>query len=91
MAQRFVDIIIGYAQGNLVLTALFSAAIVWVVGLAVPGHGFLHHVRGDRRTGPHQVRVPDLAGQMSIFYCAVLAEVSPPTADRKSTRLNSSH
>src|ERR1700754_2409190 len=36
LAQRFADIIIGYTQGNLVLTALFSAAIVWVVGLAVP-------------------------------------------------------
>lgn len=36
LAQRFADIIIGYAQGNLVLTALFLAAMVWVVGLAVP-------------------------------------------------------
>src|SRR5262249_46155048 len=36
LAQRFADIIIGYAQGNLVLTALFSAALAWVVGLAVP-------------------------------------------------------
>ena len=36
LAQRFADIIIGYAQGSLLLTALYTAAIVWVIGLAVP-------------------------------------------------------
>lgn len=35
LAQRFADIIIGYARGSLLLTAIFTAAIVWIVGLAV--------------------------------------------------------
>ena len=36
LAQRFADIIITYAAGSLLLTAVYTAAIVWVVGLAVP-------------------------------------------------------
>ena len=36
LAQRFADIIITYAAGSLLLTAIYTAAIVWVVGLAVP-------------------------------------------------------
>src|SRR5262249_33993086 len=32
LAQRFADIIIGYAQGSLLLTTMFTAMIVWLVG-----------------------------------------------------------
>src|SRR5262249_57314363 len=36
LAQRFADIIIGYTQGTLLLTAIFTAAIVSTSRLAVP-------------------------------------------------------
>ena len=36
LGLRFSDIVISYAGGNLVLTAIYTALIVWVVGLAVP-------------------------------------------------------
>ena len=76
----FADIIIGYAQGNLVLTALFSAAIVWVVGLAVPVTASYIMCAVIAAPALIKLGVPDFAAHMFIFYYAVLSEVSPPTA-----------
>ena len=80
LAQRFADIIIGYAQGNLVLTALFSAAIVWVVGLAVPVTASYIMCAVIAAPALIKLGVPDYAAHMFVFYYAVLSEVSPPTA-----------
>lgn len=80
LAQRFADIIIGYAQGNLVLTALYSAAIVWVVGLAVPVTASYIMCAVIAAPALIKLGVPDFAAHMFIFYYAVLSEVSPPTA-----------
>ena len=80
LAQRFADIIIGYAQGSLLLTAIFTAAIVWIVGLAVPVTA--SYIMCAVIAAPAMIRlgVPDFAAHMFIFYYAVLSEVSPPTA-----------
>jgi TRAP transporter 4TM/12TM fusion protein len=80
LAQRFADIIIGYAQGNLVLTALYSAAIVWIVGLAVPVTASYIMCAVIAAPALIKLGVPDFAAHMFIFYYAVLSEVSPPTA-----------
>ncbi|MBX9589405.1 MAG: TRAP transporter fused permease subunit [Hyphomonadaceae bacterium] len=80
LGQRFADIIIGYAQGSLVLTALFSAAIVWVVGLAVPVTASYIMCAVIAAPALIKLGVPDFAAHMFIFYYAVLSEVSPPTA-----------
>ena len=80
LAKRFADIIIGYAQGSLVLTALFSAAIVWVVGLAVPVTASYIMCAVIAAPALIKLGVPDFAAHMFIFYYAVLSEVSPPTA-----------
>jgi TRAP transporter 4TM/12TM fusion protein len=80
LAQRFADIIIGYAQGNLVLTALFSAAIVWIIGLAVPVTASYIMCAVSAAPALIKLGVPDFAAHMFIFYYAVLSEVSPPTA-----------
>ena len=80
LAQRFADIIIGYAQGSLLLTAIFTAMIVWLVGLAVPVTA--SYIMCAVIAAPAMIRlgVPDFAAHMFIFYYAVLSEVSPPTA-----------
>jgi TRAP transporter 4TM/12TM fusion protein len=80
LAQRFADIIIGYAQGSLLLTAIFTAAIVWIVGLAVPVTA--SYIMCAVIAAPAMIKlgVPDFAAHMFIFYYAVLSEVSPPTA-----------
>jgi TRAP transporter 4TM/12TM fusion protein len=80
LAQRFADIIIGYARGSLLLTALFTAAIVWIVGLAVPVTASYIMCAVIAAPALIKLGVPDFASHMFIFYYAVLSEVSPPTA-----------
>ena len=69
-----------YAGGSLVLTAIYTALIVWVVGLAVPVTA--SYIICAVVAAPALIRlgVPDFAAHMFIFYYAVLSEVSPPTA-----------
>ena len=80
LAQRFADIIIGYAQGSLLLTAVFTGAIVWIVGLAVPVTASYIMCAVVAAPALIKLGVPDFAAHMFIFYYAVLSEVSPPTA-----------
>jgi TRAP-type uncharacterized transport system fused permease subunit len=80
LAQRFADIIIGYAQGSLLLTAIFTAAIVWIVGLAVPVTASYIMCAVIAAPALIKLGVPNFAAHMFIFYYAVLSEVSPPTA-----------
>jgi TRAP transporter 4TM/12TM fusion protein len=80
LAQRFADIIIGYARGSLLLTALFTSMIVWIVGLAVPVTASYIMCAVIAAPALIKLGVPDYAAHMFIFYYAVLSEVSPPTA-----------
>jgi TRAP transporter 4TM/12TM fusion protein len=80
LAQRFADIIIGYAGGSLILTTIFTAAIVWIVGLAVPVTASYIMCAVIAAPALIKLGVPDYAAHMFIFYYAVLSEVSPPTA-----------
>jgi TRAP transporter 4TM/12TM fusion protein len=65
---------------RLLLTAVFTALIVWIVGLAVPVTA--SYIICAVITAPAMIKlgVPDFAAHMFIFYYAVLSEVSPPTA-----------
>ena len=67
-------------QMRLLLTALFTSLIVWIVGLAVPVTA--SYIICAVIAAPALIRlgVPDFAAHMFIFYYAVLSEVSPPTA-----------
>jgi TRAP transporter 4TM/12TM fusion protein len=80
LALRFADIIIGYAAGDLVLTAIYTALIVWVVGLAVPVTASYIMCAVIAAPALIKLGVPDYAAHMFVFYYAVLSEVSPPTA-----------
>jgi TRAP transporter 4TM/12TM fusion protein len=65
---------------KLLLTAVYTALIVWIVGLAVPVTA--SYIICAVITAPAMIKlgVPDFAAHMFIFYYAVLSEVSPPTA-----------
>ena len=65
---------------KLLLTAIYTALIVWIVGLAVPVTA--SYIICAVITAPAMIKlgVPDFAAHMFIFYYAVLSEVSPPTA-----------
>jgi len=80
LGLRFADIVITYAGGSLVLTAIYTALIVWVVGLAVPVTASYIICAVVAAPALIKLGVPDFAAHMFIFYYAVLSEVSPPTA-----------
>ena len=71
---------IDYAGGSLLLTALYTALIVWIVGLAVPVTASYIICAVIAAPAMIKLGVPDVAAHMFIFYYAVLSEVSPPTA-----------
>jgi len=80
LGLKFSAIAIAYAGGNLLLTAVYTSLIVWVVGLAVPVTASYIICAVIAAPALIQLGVPDFAAHMFIFYYAVLSEVSPPTA-----------
>ena len=80
LGLKFSSIIIEYAAGSLLLTAVYTSLIVWVVGLAVPVTASYIICAVIAAPALIKLGVPDFAAHMFIFYYAVLSEVSPPTA-----------
>ncbi len=80
LGLKFSSIVIDYAGGSLLLTALFTALVVWIVGLAVPVTASYIICAVIAAPALIKLGVPDFAAHMFIFYYAVLSEVSPPTA-----------
>jgi TRAP transporter 4TM/12TM fusion protein len=80
LGLKFSAIVIAYAGGSLLLTALYTALIVWVIGLAVPVTASYIICAVIAAPALTKLGVPDYAAHMFIFYYAVLSEVSPPTA-----------
>ena len=80
LGLKFSSIVLEYAGGSLLLTALYTALIVWIVGLAVPVTASYIICAVIAAPALIKLGVPDYAAHMFIFYYAVLSEVSPPTA-----------
>ena len=80
LGLKFSSIVIDLAGGNLFLTAVFTALVVWVVGLAVPVTASYIICAVIAAPALTKLGVPDFAAHMFVFYYAVLSEVSPPTA-----------
>src|SRR5262245_4459311 len=80
LGLKFSAIVIAYAGGSLFLTTLFTALIVWVIGLAVPVTASYIICAVIAAPALTKLGVPAFAAHMFIFYYAVLSEVSPPTA-----------
>jgi TRAP transporter 4TM/12TM fusion protein len=80
LGLKFSAIILDYAGGSLLLTAIFTALTVWIVGLAVPVTASYIICAVIAAPALIKLGVPDFAAHMFIFYYAVLSEVSPPTA-----------
>ena len=80
LGLKFSSIIIAYAGGSILLTAIYTAVIVWVIGLAVPVTA--SYIISVVICAPAMIQlgVPDFAAHMFVFYYAILSEVSPPTA-----------
>jgi TRAP transporter 4TM/12TM fusion protein len=80
LGLKFSSIVIAYAGGSLLLTAIYTALIVWIIGLAVPVTASYIICAVIAAPALTKLGVPDFAAHMFIFYYAVLSEVSPPTA-----------
>jgi len=80
LGLKFSSIVIAYAGGSLALTAIYTALIVWIVGLAVPVTASYIICAVIAAPALITLGVPDFAAHMFIFYYALLSEVSPPTA-----------
>jgi TRAP transporter 4TM/12TM fusion protein len=80
LGLKFSSIVLDYAGGSLLLTAIYTALVVWIVGLAVPVTASYIICAVIAAPALMKLGVPDYAAHMFIFYYAVLSEVSPPTA-----------
>ncbi|HVZ46219.1 MAG TPA: TRAP transporter fused permease subunit [Ramlibacter sp.] len=80
LGLKFSTIVIDYAGGSLLLTAIFTSLVVWIVGLAVPVTASYIICAVIAAPALTKLGVADFAAHMFIFYYAVLSEVSPPTA-----------
>jgi TRAP transporter 4TM/12TM fusion protein len=80
LGLKFSGIVIDYAGGSRALTAVYTALIVWIVGLAVPVTASYIICAVVAAPALVQAGVSEPAAHMFIFYYAVLSEVSPPTA-----------
>jgi TRAP transporter 4TM/12TM fusion protein len=80
LGLKLAGIIVALAAGSLLLTVVYSALAVWLLGLAVPVTASYIIAAVVVAPALIQVGVPPVAAHMFIFYYAVLSEVSPPTA-----------
>ncbi len=80
LGLKFSSIVIDFAGGSLLMTALYTALVVWIIGLAVPVTASYIICAVIAAPALIKLGVPDYAAHMFIFYYAVLSEVSPPTA-----------
>src|SRR5882672_4814101 len=80
LGLKFSSIVLAYAGNSLLLTAIYTALIVWIVGLAVPVTASYIICAVIAAPALMALGVKPFAAHMFIFYYAVLSEVSPPTA-----------
>jgi TRAP transporter 4TM/12TM fusion protein len=80
LGLKIAGIIVSLAAGSLVLTVLYAAIAVWLLGLAVPVTASYIIAAVMIAPALTQMGVAPTAAHMFIFYYAVLSEVSPPTA-----------
>ena len=73
LGLKFSAIVIDYAGGSLLLTAIYTSLIVWIVGLRRRDRQ-PHHLRRHRGAGPDQTRRAEFRGAHAIFttLCAVI-------------------
>ena len=80
LGLKFSSIVIDFSGGSLLMTAIYTSLVVWIIGLAVPVTASYIICAVIAAPALIKLGVPDYAAHMFIFYYAVLSEVSPPTA-----------
>jgi TRAP transporter 4TM/12TM fusion protein len=80
LGLKVAGLIVTLAGSSLLLTVVYAALAVWVLGLAVPVTASYIIAAVMIVPALVQVGVAEVAAHMFVFYYAVLSEVSPPTA-----------
>lgn len=80
LGLKISGLIVDLSGGYLFLTILYAAIAVWVLGLAVPVTASYIIAAVMIVPAFTKVGISEVAAHMFIFYYAVLADVSPPTA-----------
>jgi TRAP transporter 4TM/12TM fusion protein len=80
LGLKVAGVIVSLAGGNVLLTTIYAALAVWVLGLAVPVTASYIIAAVMIVPALTKVGINPAAAHMFIFYYAVLSEVSPPTA-----------
>ena len=80
LGLKVAGLIVTLSANNLVLTTVYAAIAVWVLGLAVPVTASYIIAAVMIVPALTKVGISPAAAHMFIFYYAVLSEVSPPTA-----------
>jgi TRAP transporter 4TM/12TM fusion protein len=80
LGLKISGVIVALSGGSLFLTVLYGALAVWVLGLAVPVTASYIIAAVMIVPAFTELGIAPAAAHMFIFYYAVLADVSPPTA-----------
>lgn len=80
LGLKISGLIVNLGGGSLFLTIVYAALAIWVLGLAVPVTASYIIAAVMVIPALTKVGVPEVAAHMFVFYYAVLADVSPPTA-----------
>lgn len=80
LGLKISGLIVNLGNGSLFLTIVYAALAIWVLGLAVPVTASYIIAAVMVIPALTKVGVPEVAAHMFVFYYAVLADVSPPTA-----------
>jgi TRAP transporter 4TM/12TM fusion protein len=80
LGLKVAGLIVAMAGSSTVLTVLYAALAVWILGLAVPVTASYIMAAVMIVPALTRVGVAEPAAHMFVFYYAVLSEVSPPTA-----------
>jgi TRAP transporter 4TM/12TM fusion protein len=80
IGQTISTIMVSWGGGNVFLILIMAALAMWILGLSVPVTASYIIAAVMLVPGLVNVGVPPHAAHMFMFYYAVLADVSPPTA-----------
>jgi TRAP transporter 4TM/12TM fusion protein len=80
LGLKISGMVVNLGGGSVLLTIFFAAIAIWVLGLAVPVTASYIIAAVMIIPALREVGVAEAAAHMFVFYYAVLADVSPPTA-----------
>jgi len=80
LGMKFAMIIISYSGGNLLIALIFTMLIAIILGMGMPTTAAYAISASVLAPALIQLKVPDIAAHLFIFYFACLSALTPPVA-----------